>query len=351
MAGEWTLGEIARLVGGELTGDPAVSVRALAPLERAEAGDLSFVVSSRHAGAAARSRATAFLAPLEIPLPGRPVVRVAQPYLAVATLLGVFHPESAPVPGVHPTAHVAASARVAPEATVMPFASVGEDSVVEAGAVLHAHATVGERCRVGEGSVLHPHAVLRQDVTLGRRVVVHPGAVLGADGFGYAFDGRHHRKIPQVGRVVVGDDVEIGANATVDRATLGDTVIGAGTKVDNLVQIGHNVEVGADTIIVAQVGISGSCRVGSHVVLAGQVGLADHAAVGDGAQVGAQSGVVGNVPAGAQVFGSPALPAGEARRVVATLPRVPALLHTVRRLEKRVAELERRLAMADDTRR
>jgi UDP-3-O-[3-hydroxymyristoyl] glucosamine N-acyltransferase len=185
--------------------------------------------------------------------------------------------------------------------------------------------------------------VLRADVEVGRRAVVHAGTVLGADGFGYAFDGRHHRKIPQVGRVVVGDEVEIGANATIDRATLGETVVGRGTKIDNLVQIGHNTVVGADAIIVAQAGISGSCRIGDHAMLGGQVGLTDHVAIGTGAQIGSQSGVHRDVPAGAQVLGSPALPAAQARRVLASIPRLPELLRAVRALERRVAELERRL--------
>jgi UDP-3-O-[3-hydroxymyristoyl] glucosamine N-acyltransferase len=243
---------------------------------------------------------------------------------------------------VHPTAVVADSARVAADATVLAYAVVGPDSVVERRAILHPHVVLGPRCRVGEGSVLHAHVVLREDVDVGRGVVVHAGAVLGADGFGYVFDGTGHRKIPQVGRVVVEDEVEIGANVTIDRATLGATVVGRGTKIDNLVQIGHNTVIGADTIVVAQTGISGSCRVGSRVVLAGQVGLADHVTVGDGAQVGAQSGVHGNVPAGARVLGTPAIPGPEARRTMAALPRLPDLVRTVRALERRVADLERR---------
>ncbi len=182
---------------------------------------------------------------------------------------------------------------------------------------------MGPDCQVGEQSILHPHVVLRARVALGRRVIVHPGSVLGADGFGYVFDGQAHRKIPQVGRVVVEDDVEIGANVTVDRATLGETVIGRGTKIDNLVQIGHNTVIGANSIIVAQTGISGSCRIGRGVVLGGQVGMSDHVTVGDGARVGAQSGVHRDVPAGAAVIGTPAIPAESGIRVMAALARLP----------------------------
>jgi UDP-3-O-[3-hydroxymyristoyl] glucosamine N-acyltransferase len=202
---------------------------------------------------------------------------------------------------------------------------------------------VGPDCRVGERSVLHPHVVLRESVTLGHRVIVHPGSVLGADGFGYVFDGQGHQKIPQVGRVVVEDDGEIGANVTVDRATLGETVIGRGTKIDNLVQIGHNTVVGADTIIVAQVGIAGSCRIGRGVVLAGQVGIADHVTVGDGAQVGSQAGVHRDVPAGAGMIGTPAMQGDAGLRALAAIGRLPQLLRDVRALDRRLAALEQRL--------
>ena len=342
-AGARTLGELAGLVAGRLEGDPAVAIRGVASLEAAGPDDVSFVTGPRHRAAAEQSRAAAFLIPADLELPGRPVIRVAHPLRAVARLLAVFHPAPAPAPGIHPTAVIADSARVAADATVMAHVVVGAGCVVESRAVLHPHVVLGERCRVGEDSVLHAHVVLREDVQVGRRVVIHAGAVLGADGFGYVFDGAHHQKIPQVGRVVVEDDVEIGANVTVDRATLGATVIGRGTKIDNLVQIGHNTVVGADSLIVAQTGISGSCRLGSRVVLAGQVGVADHVTIGDGAQVGAQSGVHRDVPAGASVLGSPAGPAGEARRAMMAFPRLPGLLRTVRALERRLAALTARL--------
>ena len=339
-----SLDELARLVGGALEGDPGIRVGRVQSLERAESGDLAFVATPRQAREAARSAASAFVVGRDVTLPAaRPVIRVAQAHLAVATLLRLFHPATAPAPGIDPTARVAPTARIAHDASVQAFAVIGADAVVEAFAVIGPHAYVGDRCRVGEGSVLHPHVVLREDVVLGQRVIVHSGAVLGADGFGYVFDGRAHRKIPQVGRVMVEDDVEIGANSAVDRATLGETVVGRGTKIDNLVQVGHNTVVGSDAIIVAQAGISGSSRIGRGVVLGGQVGVADHATIGDGARIGAQAGVAGNVPAGATLLGSPAIEVGAARRALVAFPRLPELLRTVRRLEKRVAELELRL--------
>ena len=339
-----SLGELARLVGGDLEGDSSLEIRGFASLESVGSGDLSFVAAARHLDAARRSAAAALIAPPGLDLAGRPAIRVAQPYAAIAAVLRVFFPEPAATPGVHPTAHVEDSARVCGDATVATFAVVAERSVVEAGAVLHPHVFVGPDCRVGEGSILHPHVVLRARVVVGRRVIVHPGSVLGADGFGYVFDGQAHRKIPQVGRVIVEDDVEIGANVTVDRATLGDTVIGRGTKIDNLVQIGHNTVVGADTIIVAQTGIAGSCRIGRRVVVGGQVGIADHVTIGDGAQIGSQAGVHRDVPAGAGMIGTPAMPADIGLRALAAMGRLPDLLRDVRALGRRVDALERQLA-------
>ncbi len=338
-----SLGELARLAGGDLEGDASLEIRGFASLESAGPGDLSFVVADRHLPAARRSAAAALIAPPGLDLGGRPAIRVAQPYAAIVAILPVFFPEPVVAPGVHPTAHVADTAHVSATATVAAFTVVGERAVVESGAVLHPHVFVGPDCRVGEGSVLHPHVVLRARVEIGRRVTVHPGSVLGADGFGYVWDGQAHRKIPQVGRVVVEDDVEIGANVTVDRATLGETVIGQGTKIDNLVQIGHNTVVGAGSIIVAQVGIAGSCRIGRGVVLAGQVGIADHVTVGDGAKIGSQAGVHRDVPAGAGMIGTPAMEGGTGLRALAAIGRLPDILRDVRALGRRLTVLERRL--------
>jgi len=338
-----TLGELARLVGGELRGDADLAIRGIAGLAEAQPGDLSFVAGARYLDEVEASRASAFVVPVGLDLPGRPMIRVAQPHLAVASIMRAFHPEPTPSPGIHATAVVDDSARVSPRATVLAFAVVGPESVVEAHAVLHPHVVVGERCRVGERSVLHAHVVLRSDVDVGCDVVIHAGSVLGSDGFGYVFDGTRHAKIPQVGRVVIEDEVEIGANVAIDRAMLGQTVIGRGTKIDNLVQIGHNTVVGSHAIIVAQTGISGSCRVGHGAVLGGQVGLADHVAIGDRAQVGSQSGVARDVPAGTAVLGSPARPAAEAKRAMVAFGRLPELLRQVRTLTRRVADLERRV--------
>jgi UDP-3-O-[3-hydroxymyristoyl] glucosamine N-acyltransferase len=337
-----SLGELAVAVGATLEGDPDRVMRGVAPLDRAGPDDIALVLDSRYLKTAQTSRAGAFLAPADVSdLPG-PVLRCPAPRLALIELLTLFHPPAPPAPGIAP------SAIVAPDARIAPSAAVGALTVVEAGAVVGARARlyplvyVGPGAEIGDDTVLYPHAVVRDGVRLGRRVIVHPGAVIGADGFGYAFDGARHRKIPQVGGVRVEDDVEIGANTTIDRATLGETVVGQGAKIDNLVQIGHNVEIGAHTVVAGQAGFAGSARVGRGVMVAGQVGVADHVSIGDGAVVAAQSGVAQDVPAGQRLAGTPAQPLAQTRRIWVAQTRLPGLVRQVRALERRLALLEAR---------
>lgn len=342
----FTLGQLAAALGATLDGDPGRIVTAVAPLDRAGPGEISFLTDARYVTAARGSRAGAFLAGEDVADLPAPVLRSSSPQQSLIDLVTLFHPPAPTVGGIDP------GARVAPDAQIDPTASVGALAVVEAGARLGAHvrlyplAYVGANAEIGEGSVLHPHAVVRDGVRLGRRVVVHAGAVIGDDGFGYVHDGRRHRKIPQVGTVVVEDDVEIGANSAIDRAMLGETVIGRGTKIDNLVQIAHNVVIGEHCIIVAQVGISGSARLGRGVVLAGQVGVADHLTVGDGVIAEAQTGVATDLEPGARVFGTPALPALESKRALLAARRLPDALKRLAAVERRLAELEARLGRA-----
>jgi len=342
----FTLGELAETLRATLEGDPTRIVTGVETLDAAGPEHVAFLIDPRYAKSAAASRAGAFLAgPDAAGLPG-PVLRTAKPQQALIRLLLLFHPPAAAAPGVDPTAVVAADARVDPTAAVGPLA------VVESGAVLgprvrvHAFAFVGARAEVGEDSVLHPRVVLCAGVRLGRRVIVHAGAVVGADGFGYAFDGEAHRKIPQVGGVLIEDDVEIGANTTIDRATLGDTVVRRGTKIDNLVQIAHNVEIGEHSIVVAQVGIAGSSRIGRGVILAGQVGVADHLTVGDGAVVLAQSGLARDVAPGEKVFGTPARPVLRAKRLFTLEEQLPEIVRRLRQAERRLERLEGQLGLA-----
>jgi UDP-3-O-[3-hydroxymyristoyl] glucosamine N-acyltransferase len=337
----YTLGDLAARLGATLEGDPDLRVRGVQTLEGAGPHEVACLTAARYRPAAERTRAAAVVvARGEGALPDRALLRVDSPQGAMIALLRLFHPEPPLAPGIHPTAWVAGSARVDPSASIGACAVIEERAVIGHRARLGAQVFVGAGAVVGDDTTLYPQVVVRDGVRIGNRVIVHPGAVLGADGFGYAFDGRAHQKIPQVGGVRIEDDVEIGANTTVDRGTLGDTLIRRGTKIDNLVQIAHNCEVGAGAIIVAQVGVSGSCRIGDGAVLAGQVGVADHVTIGAGAILAAQSGVPGDVPAGATWAGAPARPVAEARRIWAAERLLPDLLRRVRALENRIREIE-----------
>ncbi|HKX05275.1 MAG TPA: UDP-3-O-(3-hydroxymyristoyl)glucosamine N-acyltransferase [Methylomirabilota bacterium] len=336
----FTLGRLADALGASLQGDAGRVVSGVAPLDAAGPDQVSFLTERKYLAQAQVSRAGALLVGRDVAGLAGPLLRVDRPQQALIVLLGLFHPEPIPEPGVHPTACVAGDARVDRSASVGPLA------VVEAEAVIGPHTRVGALCFVGRRAVLgedvrlHPHVVVREDVRIGNRVIVHPGAVLGADGFGYAFDGAAHRKIPQVGGLRIEDDVEIGANTAIDRATLGETVVRRGTKIDNLVQIGHNCDVGEDVILVSQVGIAGSSRVGNRAMLAGQVGVADHVTIGAGAILTAKSGVPNDVPAGEIWSGIPSRPTSEQKRIWAGESQLPELIKRVRALEKRVRDLE-----------
>ena len=335
---EFTLGQLAAALGASLEGDAARVVRGVAPLESACPDDVSFLTDARYRATAQASRAGAFVAGAGISGLPAPVLRVAAPQQAMIDLLLLFHPAPPVVPGIHPAATVAADAHVDPTACVGALTVIDAGARVGAGARIGALCYIGPDVEIGEASLLGPHVTVLA-ARIGRRVTVHPGAVIGADGFGFAYDGARHRKIPQTGGVVIEDDVEIGANTTIDRATFGDTIIRQGTKIDNLVQIGHNVEVGEHSILVAQAGVSGSSRLGRGVVLAGQVGVADHVRVGDGALIGAQAGVPSDLAAGGRYLGTPARPILEAKRIFVAETRLPELLQRVRALERAVEAL------------
>jgi UDP-3-O-[3-hydroxymyristoyl] glucosamine N-acyltransferase len=338
----FALGRLAQLLQATLDADPERVVRGVAPLASAGPDDLSYVADLDHVAPAHASRAGAFIAPAGVSGLPAPTLACREPRRALAAALNLFHPAALPVAGID------ASARIAPGARIDPSASVGALAVVEAGASIGAHVRigalvyVGTGASVGDGSVLFPHVVIYGGCQLGRRVIVHAGAVIGADGFGFIPGREGHEKIPQVGTVVVEDDVEIGANSTIDRATLGETIVGRGTKIDNLVHIGHNVEVGPRCLMAAQVGIAGSCRIGHDVMLAGQVGISDHVNVGDGAMLAGGAAVIQDVPAGQRFAGRWARPATLSHRIWVAEAQLPDLLRTVRTLERRLAALEAR---------
>lgn len=338
-----TVKDLAGRLGCPFEGDGSVRIAGVASLEGAGPGDLVFLGHPKHRAALEASRASAAVLP-----PGEaglsiPVIRAGDPPLAFARAIGIFYEPYRPAPGIHPLAFVAASARLGAGVSVGPFAYVGDDVAIGAGTVIHPLASIYPGARIGERTVIHSHVSIREGVTVGNNVIIHNGTVIGADGFRYVKgpDGRHI-KIPQVGTVIIEDDVEIGANTAIDRAGLDATIIRKGVKIDDLVMVGHNVEVGENAILVAQVGISGSSKVGRDAILSGQVGIADHVTVGDGAIAAAKSGVTKNIPAGTMVSGSPHLEIHEWRKFWATAPRLYDLVKEVKRLRARVEELEKK---------
>jgi UDP-3-O-[3-hydroxymyristoyl] glucosamine N-acyltransferase len=318
-----TAREVATAVQGELEGDAAVSIEGAAGLEEASEREISFFHNTKYIDSLQKTRARVVLIPKEMngtPLPaGKTLIRVGNAQWAFAQVLGLIDQQRQRHPkGIHPNAFVEESARIGGGTIVYPGCYIGHD------------------VRIGEKCLIYPNVVIREDTQIGDRVILHAGVVLGADGYGFATkDGRHH-KIPQIGKVVIEDDVEIGANVTIDRATTGETRIGAGTKIDNLVHIAHNVHIGKDCLIVAQVGISGSTKVGNRVTLAGQVGLTGHLTIGDGAVIAAQSGVMNDVEPGAVLFGTPVRPIKQAMKLQAIYGKLDELYETVKELRKKL---------------
>jgi UDP-3-O-[3-hydroxymyristoyl] glucosamine N-acyltransferase len=337
-----TASDIAGLVGGSLNGDASAEVLALAPLDRATESDLSFLASARYAPLYARTRAsTVLIAPefAELATTAAARIVVAKPHDAMLTVLPQLYRAPKREPGVHATARLGQGVTLGSDVTIGPYAVIGDGAVIGDRSWVEANVVLGARVVVGADVHLFPAVTVYSGTTLGARVLVHSGARLGSDGFGYVFRNGIHDKIPHIGRCIIEDDVEIGANTTIDRATFGDTIVRRGTKIDNLVQIGHNVDVGEHSILVSQVGVSGSSRLGRGVVLAGQVGVADHVTIGDGTLVGAQAGVPSNLPAGGKFLGSPARPMLEAKRIMAADSRLPELLRRVRALERALESL------------
>lgn len=334
------LGELARRVGGAVQGDPDLDVVGVKTLEEAGPEHLSFYHNRKYLNAALRSRAGVLLVRDPAPFAGRTLLVHPEPYLALAEILELFHPPSRPQPGVHPRAVVAATASLGADVSVGPGAVIGEGVVIGARAVIGANCVIGDHCVIGSDTILHPGVVIEPHCQVGSRCILHAGVVVGSDGFGFATVGGVHRKVPQVGRVVIEDDVELGANVCVDRATLGETRIGRGTKVDNLVQIGHNVVIGEGCLLVAQTGIAGSSKLGRGVILAGQAGVTGHVTVGDGAIVTAKAGAMEDIPPGSMVSGMPARPHRQWLAAQARLYRLEKLLERLTELERRLAQWE-----------
>jgi len=334
------LEDLARRVGGRVIGDVDREIRGVSTLDEAGPGELAFLTNPRYRSAAEHTRASAILVGPGVALPGHDLLEAAEPYLALAEILELFHPPRAPRPGISPDARVGCDVRLGEGVEVGPFAvletgvSIGRQVVVGAGCVL------GEGSVVGDDTVLCPRVVLYPGTRVGARCRIHSGVVLGGDGFGFAASPGGHRKIPQVGRVVVEDDVEIGANSAVDRGAVGDTVIGRGTKIDDLVMVAHGVRVGPECLLVAQSGVAGSATLGKRVILAGQAGVAGHLSVGDATVVAAKSALFEDTPAHSFVAGIPAIEHRKWKRAVTALKSLDTLRREVLALRRRLDELD-----------
>ncbi|HWD19834.1 MAG TPA: UDP-3-O-(3-hydroxymyristoyl)glucosamine N-acyltransferase [Verrucomicrobiae bacterium] len=338
-----TVAQVAEKVRGEIVGDGATLLTGFASAENARAGDLTFADKSEHFAAAAQSAASAILTSGEGGPANKVLIRVANARIAAARLLPLFFPPDTHPPGIHPSATVDATAQIDASAHVGPHCVVGPRAQIGARTALMAGNYVGPDARLGDDVCLFPNVVLYAKTVLGHRVVIHAGTVIGSDGYGYVFDEGRHRKVLQVGKVVIHDDVEIGANSAIDRAALGDTIIGAGTKIDNLVHVAHNVVMGKHCLVMGQSGFAGSTRLGDYVVVASQSGIAGHLKLGHQAMIGAKSGVMRDIPDGGKVLGIPAMPDKQAKRQMIAVQQLPELIRRMRDLEKQVEQLSAKL--------
>lgn len=337
----FTTAEIAKHIDGEVLGDITATLKGFAQADYAEAGDLTFAENEDFFIRAEKSAATAIIADKRFTSAKKIVIRVPDARIAFAKALSLFFPEPTYAAGIHPTAVIAADAKIDATAHVGPYCVIGERTRIGPRSVLQGGNFIGNDCKLGDEVNLFPNVTVYPHTEIGRRVRIHAGTVVGSDGFGYVQDNGVHRKVPQIGNVVIGDDVEIGAGVAIDRGALGSTVIGQGTKIDNLVQIAHNVEIGEHCIIIGQAGIAGSTKLGSYVVLAGQAGIAGHLKIGNRAIVGAQAGVMNHIPDGETWLGTPAQPDKQMKRQFIALRHLADLL-------KRVTELERKLGVKSE---
>jgi UDP-3-O-[3-hydroxymyristoyl] glucosamine N-acyltransferase len=339
----FTAAQIAKELRGELLGDGSVQITGFAPAETARAGDLTFAEKEDYFAAAEQSEASAILVSGPFTSAKKVVIRVPNARVAVARALPYFYPPDRVAAAVHPGADIAPSAQIDPTAHIGPHCVIGEDVKIGPRCVLMGGNHLGKGTKLGEDVWLYPNVVIYARTQIGNRVAIHAGTVIGSDGYGYVFDEGRQRKMLQVGNVVIHDDVEIGANTAIDRAALGSTVIGAGTKIDNLVHVAHNVVMGRHCLIMGQVGFAGSVKLGDYVVIASQSGIADHLKLGTQAMIGAKSGVMRDVKDKEIVLGIPAAPHREFKRQVIAQQQLPEMIRRVRELEKKVEELSARL--------
>jgi len=335
----FTVSQIAERVRGEVLGDGSTRLTGFAPAETAQDGDLTFADNPEHFIAAEQSAAAAILVPSGFSSTQKVLIRVPNPRVAMARLLPVFFPPDQHAPGIHPSTSIDPSAQVDATAHIGPNCVIDARVQIGPRSVLLGGNYIGHDCRLGEDVCLFPHVVLYARTVIGHRVVIHAGTVIGSDGYGYVFDEGRHRKVLQVGHVIIHDDVEIGANAAIDRAALGATVIGAGTKIDNLVHVAHNVVMGRHCLVMGQVGFAGSTHLGDYVIVASQSGIAGHLKLGHQAMVGAKSGVMRDIPDGGKVLGIPAMPDKQMKRQIIASQQLPEMIRRLRDLEQQVGQL------------
>ncbi|HKB92190.1 MAG TPA: UDP-3-O-(3-hydroxymyristoyl)glucosamine N-acyltransferase [Opitutaceae bacterium] len=339
----FTVSQIAEQVGGEVVGDGTVVITGVSPADSAQVGDLTFAEKKSYFAAAEQSQASVIVVPVDFESSAKVLIRVKNPRVTMARVLPLFFPQDLFTPGIHPSAVIDPTAQIDVSAHIGPHCVVGAGVHLGPRSVLLGSNHIGRDSRIGQDVCLHPNVVLYARTQIGHRVTIHAGTVIGSDGYGYVFDQGHHRKMPQVGNVVIHDDVEIGANTAIDRGALCSTVIGQGTKIDNLVHVAHNVIMGRHCLIMGQVGFAGSTHLEDYVVIASQSGIAGHLKLGRQATIGAKSGVMRDIPAGETVLGYPAISAAQAKRQWVATAQLPDMIRRMRELEKQVAALTEKL--------
>jgi UDP-3-O-[3-hydroxymyristoyl] glucosamine N-acyltransferase len=339
-----TLKEIARIVGGEVIGDGEVVITGVSGIKEACEGDITFLANPKYYSFLDKTKASAVVTSIEVTAASKPIIRTENPSLAFARIISVMSPAGLVHPkGIHPTVIIGKNTKLGSDVAIGPYVVLDDGASVGDRTIIYSGCFIGNSTRIGSDCLIYPNVSIRERVEIGSRVIIHSGTVVGSDGFGYiTIKGRHH-KVPQVGSVEIGDDVEIGANVTIDRARFAKTIIGNGTKIDNLVQVAHNVIIGEDSMIVAQVGIAGSAIIGKGVVIGGQAGVAGHISVGDGATVAGQAGATKSVPANTVVSGFPARKHEAVLKVNACMQRLPKLYDEVAALKKKIEKLENKL--------
>ncbi len=341
-----TLRELADFVEGDLLGEDSVEIRGVAGIREAKAGDITFLANLKYVSKIDTTSASAIVVPLEVSDINKPAIRVKDPYLSFAKIMTLFVRDEIGLPsGIHETAVVGKNVELAKGVSIGAYSVIGDEVSIGENTVIYPHVYVGDKTKIGSNSLIYPMVSIRERIEVGSSVIIHSGVVIGSDGFGFAGtpEGQNF-KIPQLGTVVVGDDVEIGANVTIDRGTMGATKIGKGTKIDNLVQIAHNVQIGENCLILGQSGISGSTKIGNNVIIAGQAGITGHISIGDKAKIGAQAGVTKSVSSGESVSGYPARPHREALRIEANIHKLPDLIKKIQTLEDKIKRLQEQKA-------